>query len=321
MERAWLPWNRLRQLGVMGLNERNADFILPYNGRRNFPLVDNKLLTKSLALEAGIAVPELFGVVEMVHQIERLEELLAPHDDFVIKPAHGAGGEGILVITGRHRGHYRKANGVLSDEEDVGHHVSNILGGLYSLGGRPDKALIEYRVKFDPIFENISFQGVPDIRILVFRGIPVMAMIRLPTRLSDGKANLHQGAIGVGIDLASGRTFSGVWHDRPIDQHPDTGGNLSGRLIPYWDEILAMTAQCQDFAGLGFIGVDIVLDAHFGPMMLEMNARPGLTIQLANQLGLQPRLRHVKEMASVPEAISERVQAAKNLARYTASKP
>ena len=319
MERAWLPWNRLRQLGVMGLNERNADFILPYNSRRNFPLVDNKLLTKALAVKAGIAVPELFGVVEMIHQIETLEKLLAPHDDFVIKPAHGAGGEGILVITGRHRGRYRKANGVLADEEDVGHHVSNILGGLYSLAGRPDKALIEYRVKFDPIFENISYQGVPDIRILVFRGIPVMAMIRLPTRLSDGKANLHQGAIGVGIDLASGRTFSGVWHDRPIDQHPDTGGNLAGRSIPYWDEILAMTAQCHNFSGLGFIGVDIVLDEHFGPMMLEMNARPGLTIQLANQLGLQHRLRHVREMVSVPEDISERVQAAKNLARYTAS--
>jgi alpha-L-glutamate ligase-like protein len=303
----------------MGLNERNADFILPYNSRRNFPLVDNKLLTKALAVEAGIAVPELFGVVEMVHQIETLEDLLAPHDDFVIKPAHGAGGEGILVITGRHRGRYRKANGVLADEEDVGHHVSNILGGLYSLAGRPDKALIEYRVKFDPIFENISFQGVPDIRILVFRGIPVMAMIRLPTRLSDGRANLHQGAIGVGIDLASGRTFSGVWHDRPIDQHPDTGGNLAGRIIPYWDEILAMTAQCHNFSGLGFIGVDIVLDEHFGPMMLEMNARPGLTIQLANQLGLQHRLRHIREMATVPEDISDRVQAAKNLARYTAS--
>jgi alpha-L-glutamate ligase-like protein len=272
-----------------------------------------------LAVEAGIAVPELFGVVEMVHQIETLEDLLAPHDDFVIKPAHGAGGEGILVITGRHRGRYRKANGVLADEEDVGHHVSNILGGLYSLAGRPDKALIEYRVKFDPIFENISFQGVPDIRILVFRGIPVMAMIRLPTRLSDGRANLHQGAIGVGIDLASGRTFSGVWHDRPIDQHPDTGGNLAGRIIPYWDEILAMTAQCHNFSGLGFIGVDLVLDEHFGPMMLEMNARPGLTIQLANQLGLQHRLRHVREMATVPEDISDRVQAAKNLARYTAS--
>ena len=311
-----LPWKRLRARGVMGLNERNADFILPYNPRSNYPLVDNKLLTKSLAVKSGIPVPELYGVVEIIHQIEGLARMLEPYEDFVIKPAHGAGGEGILIVTGRHNGRYRKANGAAADEEEIGHHVSNILGGMYSLGGLPDSALIEYRVKFDPIFENISFQGVPDIRTLVFRGVPLLAMIRLPTRLSDGKANLHQGAIGVGIDLATGRTCSGVWHERPIDQHPDTGGCLAGRIIPYWDEILAMTAQCHDFAGLGFIGVDIVLDQDHGPMMLEINARPGLSIQLANRIGLLPRLRHVEGLSAIPEAVAERIQMAKNLARY-----
>lgn len=311
-----LPWKRLRQLGVMGMNERNGDFILPYNPRRYYPLVDDKRLTKSLAVEAGIRVPPLFGAVEIVHQVETLSKMLMPHEDFVVKPAHGAGGEGILVICGRQGQGYRKSNGEIASEEDLAHHISNILGGMYSLGGRPDVALIEYRVKFDPIFEHISFQGVPDIRILVFRGIPVLAMIRLPTRGSDGKANLHQGAIGVGIELASGKTFSGVWHERPIDQHPDTGGHLSGRIIPYWDEILCMTARCHDFARLGFIGVDIVLDEVEGPMMLEVNARPGLSIQLANRMGILPRLRHVEGLGEIPGEVSDRIQLAKNLARY-----
>jgi alpha-L-glutamate ligase-like protein len=313
-----LPWDRLRQLGIMGLNERNADFILPYNARHNYPLVDNKLLTKELADKAGIPVPKLYGVIEIIHQIEGLSVQLAPYDDFVVKPAHGSGGEGILIVTGRHDGRYRQANGASMNEDELGHHISNILGGMYSLGGLPDSALIEYRVKFDPIFSAISFQGVPDIRTLVFRGVPLLAMIRLPTRVSDGKANLHQGAIGVGIDLATGRTISGVWHERPVKQHPDTGGSLAGRVIPYWDEILAMTAKCHDFAGLGFIGVDIVLDEDRGPMMLEMNARPGLSIQLANRIGLLSRLRHVEGLAAIPESVGERVQLAKNLARLIA---
>lgn len=301
----------------MGMNERNADFILPHNPRGYYPRVDDKRETKALAEAAGIRVPRLYGVFEIVHEVEVLAETLAPYDDFVIKPAHGAGGEGILVVTGRQAERYRLSSGEWADEEELAHHVANILGGMYSLGGRPDVALIEYRVKFDPIFEHISFQGVPDIRMLVFRGIPVLAMIRLPTRGSDGKANLHQGAIGVGIDLASGRTFSGVWQERMIESHPDTGGQLSGRMMPYWDEILAMAAQCHDFAGLGFIGVDIVLDETEGPMMLEVNARPGLSIQLANRIGALPRLRHVEHLSVIPAEISDRVQLAKNLARYT----
>jgi alpha-L-glutamate ligase-like protein len=309
-----LPWERLRQLGIMGLNERNADFILPYNPRRNYPLVDNKRRTKALAIEAGIPVPKLYGEIEIVHEIEQLPRVLDPYQDFVIKPAHGTGGEGILVVTGRHNDRYRKAGGAFIDDDELGHHVSNILSGMYSLGGLPDSALIEYRVKFDPIFEHISYQGVPDIRTLVFRGVPVLAMIRLPTRVSDGKANLHQGAIGVGIDIVTGRTFSGVWHENPIDHHPDTGGTLAGREIPHWGDILALTARCHDLVGLGFIGVDIVLDEEYGPMMLEINARPGLSIQLANKIGLLSRLRWVEKLQNIPISVAERVQLAKSLA-------
>lgn len=308
------PWERLRSLGIMGMNERNADFILPYNPRRNFPLVDDKSKTKTLALSAGIAVPKLYGIVEIEHQIETLPEILGPYEDFVIKPAHGSGGEGILIVVGRQNGRHRKANGILASVDEVGHHVSNILSGLYSLGGLPDSALIEYRVKFDPIFETISYQGVPDIRTIVFRGVPILAMMRLPTRLSDGKANLHQGAIGVGVDLASGRTFSGVWRNTPIDQHPDTGGELAGREVPYWEDILALTARCYDLVGLGFIGVDVVLDKDFGPLMLEINARPGLSIQLANKIGVLSRLRQVERIVEIPTSIEERVKLARRLA-------
>jgi len=308
-----LPWRRLRELGVMGMNQRNADFILPYNPRRNYPQVDDKCRTKELALAAGIAVPELYGVIEIEHQIEQLEELLAPYEEFVVKPAHGSGGEGVVVVTGNYNGRYRLASGRLADADDLGHHISNILSGMYSLAGRPDDALIEYRVNFDPIFADVSYQGVPDIRTVVFRGVPVLAMIRLPTRLSDGKANLHQGAVGVGIDLANGHTFTGVWHESMVEHHPDTGGAISGLQIPHWDSILALTARCHDIVGLGFIGVDIVLDCDLGPLMLEMNARPGLSIQLANKIGLLPRLNKLARMAEIPASVAERVALAKAL--------
>lgn len=307
------PARRLRNLGLLGMNQRNGDYILRYNQRKFYPLVDDKLRTKKLAQSAGIAVPALYAVIEAEYQIGKLPKLLESYDDFVIKPAHGSGGEGILIIKGRRKNNYRKLNGMLLTQEAVGHHISNILSGMYSLGGQSDVALIEYRVDFDPVFEHVSYQGVPDIRTIVFRGIPVMSMLRLPTRQSDGKANLHQGAIGVGINLVNGHTTGGVWHEELIETHPDSGNSIYDLKIPEWEDILLLTASCQELVSLGYIGVDIVLDSKLGPLMLEINARPGLSIQLANKKGLLPHLQKVDSIDKIPDSPAERVLLAKEI--------
>ena len=148
--------------------------------------------------------------------------------EFVIKPAHGSGGDGILVITGRQPGFYIDSDGHLLSHEFLVHHLTNVLGGLYSLGGQPDAALIETLVHFDDAFSRLTYHGVPDIRVIVYRGYPVMAMTRLPTRRSHGKANLHQGAIGAGIDLGSGTTHGGVLGNSAVSVHPDTGASIEG---------------------------------------------------------------------------------------------
>lgn len=304
---------RLRRLGIMGLNQRNADYIMDYNPRRLFPLVDDKTQTKKLAMAAGIAVPALYGVIETEHQIRELDGILETHGDFVVKPAHGSGGNGILVITGRRNKLYQRASGLPLSRDALHYQISNILNGLYSLGGYPDQALIEYRVKFDPLFEKISYQGVPDIRTIVYRGMPVMAMLRLPTRMSDGKANLHQGAVGAGINMGSGRTLQGVWLDHIVDEHPDSGHAIAGLEIPSWEHLLTLSAHCQKLVGLGYLGVDIVLDNTLGPLMLELNARPGLSIQLANREGMLKRLHAVDALACIPDSASERARLAQRL--------
>lgn len=288
---------RLRQIGMMGIGQRNADYVLLHNPRKFYPRVDDKLITKNLAIEAGLPVPELYAVVREEHQIEELHEILKPHDQFVVKPAHGSGGDGILVITGRRGDKYRRSNGNLMAREEFEHHLSNGLSGLYSLGGHPDHLLVEYCVQFDPIFDQVSYKGVPDIRIIVFLGYPVMAMIRLPTRLSDGKANLHQGAIGVGIDIPTGKTRRGVWGKEIIREHPDTEQSIVGLQIPHWDDLLNMASRCYELSGLGYVGVDFVLDRNRGPLILELNARPGLAIQMANGNGLLHRLKKVEALS------------------------
>lgn len=304
-------WRALKRAGVMGINARNARYNLMFNPRHLMPLVDDKLTTKQLALKAGLAVPQCYGVIEEEHEIADVHRLLAEHIDFVVKPAQGSGGDGILVFNGRSKHSYRKVSGDLVSPEDLEHHISNILSGVYSLGGQADKAIIEYRVQFDPVFEAISYQGVPDVRIIVFLGVPVMAMVRLPTRQSDGKANLHQGAIGAGIDMASGRTLRAVWHNEVIEEHPDTGNPVTGVVIPGWDQLLDIAARSYELTGLGYQGVDMVLDRELGPLILELNARPGLNIQIANQTGLEPRLKAVEAAVDGLAGVTERVAFAK----------
>jgi len=303
----------LQKRGVLGMNKRNADYVMRYNPRRLYPLVDNKLETKRLALEDGIAVPELYGVVAIEHQIQEIASTLTDYQALVIKPAHGSGGSGILVLDGRMGKFFRKANGSLLTIEAIQHHTSNILSGMYSLGGIPDKAILEYRVDFDPMFEHISYQGVPDIRIIVFRGIPTAAMMRLPTRDSDGKANLHQGAVGLGINIANGETTNAVHHNQLVERHPDTGHEISGITIPHWDNIMRLAMQCADTVGLGYLGVDIVIDRKLGPLMLELNARPGLSIQIACGQGLLINLQKVEKHSHLPTNIDARLELAKGL--------
>lgn len=296
---------KLAKAGVLGLNERNAELIMQLNPRHLYPRVDNKVLTKKLSLEAGMAVPDLYGLISNQGEVQEFTGIVADRDSFVIKPANGSGGEGIMVITGRSkrkRDTFRLSNGMLVTAGELEHHISNIVGGQYSLTGNPDTALIEYCVKFDPLFNDVSFQGVPDVRVIVYRGYPVMAMVRLPTRSSDGKANLHKGAVGAGIDITSGYTLGGVVRNDVIDEHPDTGGLIGGLKIPRWEFILESSARGLEVTGLGYLGVDIVIDRELGPLILEMNARPGLNIQIANGEGLTNRLKRIDKLYNAAES-------------------
>lgn len=297
----------LRKKGILGMNRRNIQYISQYNSRKNFPLVDDKLKTKIITQKVGIAVPSMIGTVEYQYEIKEIGQKIGDNKGFVIKPAQGSAGKGILVIVNREGDEFIKPNGDRVTFRDIKRHVSNILSGLYSLGGKYDVAMIESLVKFDPVFDRYSFEGVPDIRVVVYRGFPAMAMLRCSTKESDGKANLHQGAVGVGIDLGTGRAINAVQHDEPVTIHPDTKHDFSELQIPHWDKLLPLAASCYDITEMGYLGVDIVLDKELGPLILELNARPGLAIQIANGIGEVPRFDLIDKQ-SMDLSVEERVK-------------
>jgi alpha-L-glutamate ligase-like protein len=283
----------LRDAGVLGMNRRNAEYVMPHNPRSAFPLVDDKLLTKRLAAEYVVPTPELFHVISHHGDIAGFEKAIGDRKEFVVKPARGSGGSGIMLVTDRVNQGFVKHSGEKVSREEFAYNISDILSGIYSLEGREDRAIIEALVHPDPVFASVTHLGVPDIRIVAYRGVPVMAMTRLPTRKSDGKANLHRGAIGVGIDIGNGITMAAVHGSRIVTRHPDTGNGVDGIAVPFWEKMLVIAAQAIDMTGLGYLGVDLIIDRDEGPLLLELNARPGLQIQVANQSGLQKRLEMV----------------------------
>jgi alpha-L-glutamate ligase-like protein len=290
----WLTrWSGLKRAGVLGMNLRNTRCVLDWNPRERFPTVDDKRQMHELCCTIGVPTPDLYAALLSHSALRHLPRILEQHDQFVIKPNRGAAGRGILVIAGRDGANFRRHNGRLIAPDELRQHVSGILSGLFSLGGNEDEALIQQRIVSAPILERISYQGTADVRIVLYRCEPAMAMIRLPTKASGGRANLHQGAIGAGIDLVDGRTCHAVLLNRKAERHPDTGERVIGFQLPHWPEMIEMSRIVSRAIGMGYVGVDIILDRERGPLLLEANARPGLAVQIANGQGLTPRLEQI----------------------------
>ena len=290
----------LKEEGILGMNSRNGEYIMVRNDRSSFPTVDDKLITKRLAARHRIPTPALYHVIESHGDIKGFERALGDHREFALKPARGTGGSGIVLVTDYNDHGFVKQSGAIISRDDFVYHISDILAGIHSLEGLEDRAIIESLVHPAQVFAAVTYEGVPDIRIIAYRGVPAMAMVRLPTRASDGKANIHRGALGAGIDMGSGTTLTAVHGSGLVTHHPDTGNPIAGIRIPGWKEMLLVAAKGVDMTGLGFLGVDLVIDRAEGPLMLEMNARPGLQIQMANRSGLKRRL---KEIDRAPAAI------------------
>lgn len=276
--------------GVLGLNARNIDFIARLNALHWMAVADDKLATKRHLDDAGVPTPRTLLAVESEHELDHRRPALDAPGGFALKPASGSQGKGIVLVAAAEGSAFRLVSGQAWTYERLRAQVHDITRGLYSSGDDPDRAMFEELIRPDDFSRALAPEGIPDIRVLVVRGEPVAAMLRVPTRQSGGKANLHQGAAGFAIDLDTGRLGNGIHEGRVVSAHPDTGATLAGREVPHWPRVLEVARGAQRAVPLGYTGIDVCLDARRGPVVIEVNARPGIEIQNALQQGLVPRL-------------------------------
>lgn len=279
---------------ILGINSRSADYLL-LNKKPARKRADDKLLTKRMLRSAHVAHPKLLGVLNDARQVRDFDWSKL-ESGFAIKPVQGFGGQGIILVRkpAKEEGRFWTVEGKKISTDDLVLHTVDIVEGKYSHNNLPDKAMIEERITIHPKFKKMAVGGAPDVRVIVFNKIPVMAMLRLPTEESRGKANLHQGALGLGIDMATGITTHGVYKNKQIKYFPDTNKKVNGIAIPFWDKILLMAVKTQKVSHLPYLSVDMLIDNEKGPVVLELNDQPGLSIQLANMTGLRRRLQRVE---------------------------
>jgi len=280
---------------VLGRNERALIYIRQNNKRRSVKIADDKTLSKKILQQHNIPVPEKIAVIKSKEALDTFDFEKLPLS-FVIKPVKGVRGSGVDIFYNRDKnGKWIRADKTKASLDDIKGLCIDIIDGKYSLFNQPDVVLIEERVKAHKDFKYYTYKGTPDVRVVVYNKIPIMSYIRLPTKESNGKANLDQGAMAAGIDMAVGKTTNAIiGKATPIEYVPETKLRLSGVKIPYWDSILKYAVEASIATGLGFGAIDFLIDREKGPLIVELNARPGLSIQLANDDGIRWRLKKAR---------------------------
>jgi alpha-L-glutamate ligase-like protein len=295
---------------VLTMTVRNREFVGKYNPPGLLALL-TKDAVKGLLLPLGVPMAATYLILRERSDLSKFKEWMTQHENFALKPSSSYGGEGILLVTGKEGDVYRTNMGSMSASQ-IETLAFSILEGQFH-GGQKDTAVVEEFLIQDEPLHDIVPMGLADIRVISFLGYPVMAMMRIPTIASGGKANIHLGAVAAGVRISTGVIFHSVWAGLPSPEHPDTGAPLLGRQLPKWDEILEVAAEAQSLAGIGYAGVDIALDAKRGPVVMEVNRRPGLEIQNANAAGLLRRLRMIEQLPRHELPVEERLRIVQKL--------
>jgi alpha-L-glutamate ligase-like protein len=281
---------------VLGMNARNRLLINKLNSKELLDLAADKLRTKEILQGADVPVAKTYAVCESFRDLPEFMQTVADFGAFALKPNRGSQGNGILIIRERDGENFVTAGGRTLKPEQLSRHVGEILHGAYSQGGEEDFAYVEPLLKQHEAISKIADFGLSDIRVILHENKPVSAMLRLPTKKSGGKANLHQGAVGLAIDIETGKITNAAQRGTAIEEHPDTGAQLIGMKIPKWRELIDISKRASKAIPLGYIGVDICIDQDRGPLILEVNGRPGIEIQNVQQKGLVEDLTN-KELA------------------------
>ncbi len=280
---------------ILWANKRYLKYIKPFNPKKEMKLADSKFKTKKLLQDLDIPHPILLDVIKNRKQLKEYSFDKFIWRDFVVKPNKWSKWKWIMICHMIDEENI-KASWNIYNIYEFKKQVADILDWKYSLTLWNDKVLIEEKIIPWDDYDIFCEFWLADIRIITRKLVPVMAMLRYPTKESWWTANIAKWWIWFGIDIWSWKIIS-MYYDWKIykKEFHEKYKNFQNKIIPYWDDILLFSAQIQYFTNIWYLWLDWTISKKW-PNLIEINARAGMEIQLVNGEWLEKRLRKINDM-------------------------
>lgn len=250
--------------------------LTPDRAKLKHSLLANKSIFAKHCREHGIAIPEDY----VISSAEKPTDATTfPQTDIFVKPLDQNGGSGAQAWDAVADGLFQAvATGEKLDAS----------GLIARLKTTHRTFIIQRRLKDHMALIDLSNGALATVRLMTFlneRGDYEATHAALRMAIGGNKLvdNFHAGGIVAKIDVTSGTL--GPASDiglRPdvgwCTRHPDTGGQIEGRQLPFWAETLALACRAHaTFAPRVVVGWDIAITDD-GPVIVEGNRGPDVDL-------------------------------------------
>lgn len=310
---------------ILGMNARNLDYIKKFNPKKGIRLANDKHKSKQFLSDRWIPVPKTYDLITNRKDLYQYDFSTIPADEFIVKPTQWSRWRWIYRVKpldqhpewhgyldvswsrfdkffgaeSPYTDQRYKVSGEIIHDNALRRYMVDILDGKNSMNRWNDRILLEELIVPWSGFELFCEHGLADIRVIVFNLVPVAAMLRVPTQMSGGTANLDRWGLWLWVNVSTGKVQSMFQHDKIYkDDFPEEFAAFQDKQISYRSDILLYSSKIQYFANLWYLALDRVITDEW-PKILEINARAGLKFQLAGALPIKHRLNKIKDMKIV----------------------
>jgi len=109
--------------------------------------------------------------------------------------------------------------------------------------------------------------------------------------------NFHSGGMVAAIDMETGKlvTDAADMKGNVFAKHPDTGTQIKGFEIPYFNEAIDMVKEAIRKNKIeGYLGWDVAI-SETGPVLIEVNARPGVVLLTMPYVAEKKGMKYIME--------------------------